>query len=195
MEAVSISDIALWKPEANVILHQALGKLAEETGELQQIVARCLIQGISASDPKTGQINHERLQEEISDVVAAIRWLRSIGFLRVDSPREDRKLAGFRRWERMLEADLSIAAGAIRNRIIALIEARTGIERKTLEAQLDDPMTEMGFSEDHKIDLSADIWVSMQVPINIAIDLKEEATIEDLVNEIEVRVRKLAEAI
>ncbi|WP_181592293.1 hypothetical protein [Rhizobium tropici] len=195
MEAVSISDITLWKPEANVILHQALGKLAEETGELQQIVARCLIQGISASDPKTGQINHERLQEEISDVVAAIRWLRSIGFLRVDSPREDRKLAGFRRWERMLEADLSIAAGAIRNRIFALIEARTRIERKTLEAQLDDPMIEMGFSEDHKIDLSADIWVSMQVPINIAIDLKEDATIEDLIHEVERRVRKLAEAI
>lgn len=189
-----MTSITLWKPETNVVLHQALGKLAEEIGELQQIVGRCLIQGISESDPKSGQPNRERLQEEISDVVAAIRWLRSVGFLRVVSDREDRKLAGFRRWERMLEADISITSGTIRSRVIALIEIRTGIERKILEDQDLEPMIEIGISEDHKIDLSADIWQSMQVPIHVAIDLREDATIEDLVNEIERRVRKLAEA-
>ena len=189
-----MAEITLWKPERDVILHQALGKLAEEIGELQQIVARCLIQGISETDPKSGQPNKERLQEEISDVVAAIRWLRSVGFLRVLSDREQRKFTGFRQWERMLEADIAITSGRVRKTIYALIEERTGIARTKIDDDAQEPMIEIGITEDHKIDLSADVWEAFHVPINIAIDLQDDATVDNLVDAVESRMRKIAEA-
>jgi NTP pyrophosphatase (non-canonical NTP hydrolase) len=104
-------DITLWKPEPDVVLHQALAKLAEELGELTQIVGRCLNQGYSESDPKTGQHNYVRLREEMCDVLAVIGWLAQLrDELDVDgAPRTTRKLDGFLRWQAMLEAD--IAAG------------------------------------------------------------------------------------
>ncbi|MBP2560814.1 uncharacterized protein YihD (DUF1040 family) [Neorhizobium galegae] len=98
-------DITLWKPEPDLILHQALGKLAEEIGELNTIVARILIQGADGRDPKTGKPNAEALQEEITDVLSAATWLQQLGHGAVLTDRANRKLQGYLEWQAMLEAD------------------------------------------------------------------------------------------
>lgn len=101
--------ITLWKPEPDVILHQALGKLAEECAELSQAVARCLIQGYHEEEPVTHKLNRTQLREEVADVKAAMRWLFDV----LDQPfegeseRERRKFDGFKRWQRMLEDDMA----------------------------------------------------------------------------------------
>ncbi|WP_246710521.1 hypothetical protein [Rhizobium leguminosarum] len=100
-----MADITLWKPEPDVLVHQALGKTLEEAGELSAIIARCLIQGIHASEPVSGKPNREALFEEIADIDAAIQWLTEVVGYDIDRARADRKLAGFRRWQQMLEED------------------------------------------------------------------------------------------
>lgn len=72
-----MSGITLWKPEADVIIHQALGKACEEATELASILARCLIQGLDQSEPVTGKPNRQALFEEIADLDAAVQWLRA----------------------------------------------------------------------------------------------------------------------
>jgi hypothetical protein len=105
------SDINPWKPEPDVLIHQALGKAGEEAGELAAILFRCVIQGLDESDPGTGRWNRKALFDEIADVLAATQWLREIVGDELDQSRVDRKLAGFRRWQAMLEADIWKAAG------------------------------------------------------------------------------------
>lgn len=101
--------ITLWKPEPDLILHQALGKLAEECAELSQAVARCLIQGYHEAEPVTHKLNRTQIMEEVADVKAAMRWLFDV----LDKPfegesaRERRKFDGFKSWQAMLEADLA----------------------------------------------------------------------------------------
>lgn len=102
--------ITLWKPESNVLIHQALGKAAEESSELAKIAVRCMIQGIDASDPGSGKSNRHALADEIADAEAAIQWLREIINDEFDGDRADRKLNGFRRWQKMLEDDARGAA-------------------------------------------------------------------------------------
>ena len=99
--------ITLWKPEPDVIIHQALGKACEEATELAGILARCLIQGLDQSEPATGKPNRKALSEEISDLDAAVQWLRELIGDEYDAERADRKLKGFRQWQRMLEADMT----------------------------------------------------------------------------------------
>lgn len=99
--------ISPWKPEPDLLIHQALGKACEEASELANILARCLIQGLNESEPVTGKPNRKSLFEEIADVDAAIQWLRELVNDEYDGDRADRKLNGFRRWQRMLEADMS----------------------------------------------------------------------------------------
>ncbi|WP_222247017.1 hypothetical protein [Rhizobium leguminosarum] len=95
-----------WMPEPNAIVHQALGKLGEEVGELSQIVARCLIQGFTASEPVTLKANRDRIAEEIVDVEAAIQWLKEVTNLGIHEDwveaRRLKKLDGFRRWQAMI---------------------------------------------------------------------------------------------
>ncbi|AID18376.1 hypothetical protein PPF1_63 [Rhizobium phage vB_RleM_PPF1] len=100
-----MSDITLWKPEPDVLLHQGLGKACEEAGELTKILARCLIQGIDGVDPGTGKSNRQALFDEIADIDAAVRWLRELVNDQYDAARADRKLNGFRLWQQMLEED------------------------------------------------------------------------------------------
>ncbi|MGR9441650.1 hypothetical protein [Rhizobium leguminosarum] len=100
-----MGDITLWKPEPDVLIHQALGKALEEAGELAAILARCLIQGINGSEPKSGKPNRESLWEEIADMEASLQWLREVVNDEFDEARADRKLNGFRRWQQMLEED------------------------------------------------------------------------------------------
>lgn len=98
-------EITLWLPETDPVTHQALGKAAEEAGELTQILSRCLIQGLAAKDPKTGQPNVERLAEEMADMDAAISWLFELLDLDTEThnDRADRKLNGFREWQGMIQ--------------------------------------------------------------------------------------------
>ncbi|WP_259667103.1 hypothetical protein [Rhizobium lentis] len=103
-----MSDITLWKPEPDILIHQALGKAGEEAGELATILFRCLIQGLDASEPVTGEPNRRSLFDEIADVLAATQWLRDLIGDEFDQARFDRKLAGFRRWQAMLEEDAGL---------------------------------------------------------------------------------------
>lgn len=98
--------ITLWKPEPDVLIHQALGKACEEANELAGILARCLIQGLDQSEPVSGKPNRQALFEEIADLDAAVQWLRELAGDDYDEERADRKLNGFRRWQRMLEDDM-----------------------------------------------------------------------------------------
>ncbi|MBB4277061.1 hypothetical protein [Rhizobium mongolense] len=98
--------ITLWKPEPDVLIHQALGKACEEANELSGILARCLIQGLNSSEPVTGKPNRQALSDEIADLDAAVQWLRELIGDEYDEARADRKLSGFRRWQRMLEEDM-----------------------------------------------------------------------------------------
>lgn len=103
--------INLWKPEPDVVLHQALGKLAEECAELSQAIARCLIQGFHEEEPVTGKLNRTQLFEEVADVKAAMRWLFDVldEPFKGESDRERRKFDGFKLWQSKLETALSAA--------------------------------------------------------------------------------------
>lgn len=102
MTAPVENQITLWLPEPDLITHQALGKLAEELGEAAQIAARCLIQGLDASDPKSGIPNREALAKELADIHAASFFVADVVGLRIDAARVANKQAGFHRWAGML---------------------------------------------------------------------------------------------
>lgn len=97
--------ITLWLPEPDLVTHQALGKCAEEASELASIVARSMIQGLDACDPKSGKPNRQALAEELADINAASDWL--CDFLDLDvaahNERATRKYRGFVEWQEMLE--------------------------------------------------------------------------------------------
>jgi hypothetical protein len=61
-----------WHPMTDAVDVKHLGKLAEELAECGASVARCIIQGIDETEPVTGKINRQWLQEEMSDVLANI---------------------------------------------------------------------------------------------------------------------------
>ena len=61
-----------WIPMRNPVDVATIGNLQEELGELQAILARCLIQGIHEKEPRTGKVNKDQLQEEIGDVLAGL---------------------------------------------------------------------------------------------------------------------------
>ncbi len=98
-------EITLWLPESDLIRRQVLNKLTEETGELLQIVGRCLAQGVDKADPRTGKPNIEALADEIADVTAAVAWLKEVVTLPLGrDARTARKLHGFREWQQLLDA-------------------------------------------------------------------------------------------
>ncbi|MBP1850539.1 hypothetical protein [Rhizobium halophytocola] len=102
----SVPAITLWLPEPDIVTHQALGKAAEEASELSKIAARCMIQGLDASDPKSGIANRQALADELADMEAVIGWITDL--LKIDiethNARADRKYTGFAEWQKMLEA-------------------------------------------------------------------------------------------
>ena len=61
-----------WTPTTDLLELRRLGKLGEELGEAASVAARCIIQGIDATDPASGKINRERLENELADVQAQI---------------------------------------------------------------------------------------------------------------------------
>jgi hypothetical protein len=100
-----MKNISPWQPTSNKVDLAVLGKLSEELGEAQQIVARCIIQGIWESDPITGETNIEMLEKELADVEACT----GITIERFDldynkmSSRIDVKEAGFRHWHTLIK--------------------------------------------------------------------------------------------
>lgn len=58
-----------WHPMSKPVDLKHLGKLGEELGECSAATARCIIQGIGASEPVTGKGNREWLEDEIADVI------------------------------------------------------------------------------------------------------------------------------
>lgn len=95
-------DITPWMPEPHTVLHQALGKLAEEAAELAKIAVRCTIQGLDEQDPGTGEWNRRALCNELSDVFAVLQWIKTICDVDVFDDRVERKFEGFLRWEEMI---------------------------------------------------------------------------------------------
>lgn len=61
-----------WHPITQPVDLKHLGKLGEEASELSAAVSRCIIQGIDESEPVTGKVNREWLEDEIADVTANI---------------------------------------------------------------------------------------------------------------------------
>lgn len=68
-------NLTAWYVEVDAARLRRLGKTLEELGELQAVVARCIIQGIDEIDPSSGKVNRKRLEEEIADVYAQLSLL------------------------------------------------------------------------------------------------------------------------
>lgn len=64
--------LSKWTPTTNLMMLRRMGKLSEELGELQAVVARCIIQGIDEVDPGSGKVNRQRLEDEMADVYAQL---------------------------------------------------------------------------------------------------------------------------
>lgn len=132
-----MSIINAWKPEEDVVLHQALGKLAEECSELAKIATRCVIQGYAEADPATEKLNRTQLMEEVADVRAAMRWLFDVLDipLKGESQREARKFDGFKRWEAMLRASAPQSCLSVEEEIHRAASS-AGLESDALETHL-----------------------------------------------------------
>jgi NTP pyrophosphatase (non-canonical NTP hydrolase) len=65
-----------WHPMSDPVDLKHMGKLCEETGELTQVVARCIIQGIDTCDPVTQKLNRDWIEDEVADVLANIELVR-----------------------------------------------------------------------------------------------------------------------
>lgn len=80
--------------------HNGLAKLAEELGELQQVVGKILAYGMNEHPDGKGALN-KRFEEEAGDVLAAIRFV-SLVHDEIDistvMKRMDDKLALFMKW-------------------------------------------------------------------------------------------------
>lgn len=82
-----------------------LGKTVEEMGELIAVLGRCIIQGVDAADPVTGEPNISRLEKETADVLTQLG--RNINHLKLNAlgihQRIEEKDAQMDEWEEMLK--------------------------------------------------------------------------------------------
>lgn len=94
-----------WIPITDLQTLAALGKLAEECGELSAIIARCVIQGLNGVNPETGEINDDDLQKEIADVRGLSQLvIRQFGFDDAFiAERAEKKYQMKREWLEMLK--------------------------------------------------------------------------------------------
>lgn len=99
-DADKLCDANPWHPMTNSVDLKHLGKLAEELGEAQAAVARCLIQGIEEKEPVTEKINREWLEDELADVAANIALVSD--HFKLDrvrmTARAERKKIHLRQW-------------------------------------------------------------------------------------------------
>ena len=59
-----MSKLQKWVPTTNLMNLRRLGKTGEEVNELGAICARCIIQGLDGIDPKTGEMNLDKLADD-----------------------------------------------------------------------------------------------------------------------------------
>lgn len=97
--------ISPWVPIADPCDLKHLGKLSEELGEAIAAISRCIIQGVHETEPVTGKLNKEWLEDELADVMAGI--ILAEKRFHLDTPRMNarihRKVEGLRRWHNQLE--------------------------------------------------------------------------------------------
>lgn len=93
-----------WHPISDAVQLKTLGKLAEELGEAQAAVARCIIQGVNEAHPETGMLNRLWLENELADVLANISLV--IDHFTLNGPRMDQralhKMVRLREWHRQV---------------------------------------------------------------------------------------------
>lgn len=65
--------VSEWQPTTSKVDLAYLGKLGEELSECATAVFRCIIQGINESEPTTGKLNREWLEDELADVQSLFR--------------------------------------------------------------------------------------------------------------------------
>lgn len=96
-----------WTPTTDLLMLRRMGKLIEELGELSNVAARCIIQGIDETDPGTGKVNRLRLEHEIADVMAQCRvTIEALGLdMGAISLRSAQKRAQMQEWEALFEDD------------------------------------------------------------------------------------------
>ena len=96
-----------WTPTTNLAKLRRFGKLGEELSECGAVASRCIIQGIDEIDPGSGKTNHQRLIEEMADVIAQINC--TVDMLNIDprviAARVDKKEAQMREWESMFQSE------------------------------------------------------------------------------------------
>ena len=94
-----------WVPITRPIDLKHLGKLCEELGEAVSAIARCLIQGIDESEPVTGKVNREWLEDELADVEANLSLVcHHFGLDRNRMrDRTRQKITHLTKWHSMLE--------------------------------------------------------------------------------------------
>jgi hypothetical protein len=106
-DAPSRPKLSKWIPTTDLMTLRRMGKLAEELGELQAVVARCVIQGIDEVDPGSHKVNRQRLLDELSDVQAQIG--RTLLAFDLDQEYLQRRVAEKMRqmneWEAMFQED------------------------------------------------------------------------------------------
>lgn len=97
-----------WHHTTNSTEIRRFGKLLEECGELVNVAARCIIQGIDEIDPGTGRVNRARLEDELADVSAQV--VATVDMLDLDfeqiQARAFTKLDLMREWEAMYDGDV-----------------------------------------------------------------------------------------
>ena len=96
-----------WYVEIDSQRLRRFGKTLEELGELQAVVARCIIQGIDEVDPSSQKTNRLRLEEEIADVYAQLFLLEERFNLDTEfiAERMMHKTDQMYEWDRLVEED------------------------------------------------------------------------------------------
>jgi hypothetical protein len=97
-------DPAPWVPMSNPKDIKVTGKALEELGEAVAALARCLIQGIDATEPSSGKPNKEWAQDELADVNATSYLLAEHFELDKDAimKRRGRKIDHLKKWFEMM---------------------------------------------------------------------------------------------
>lgn len=92
-----------WHPMTDSIDLKHMGKLAEESGELATVAARCIIQGIDEQVPGENKTNKRWLEEEAADVLANISLVVKHFRLNVEFiyERADMKMDRLEQWHAM----------------------------------------------------------------------------------------------
>ena len=96
-----------WYVEIDSQRLRRFGKTLEELGELQAVVARCIIQGIDEVDPSSQKTNRLRLEEEIADAYAQLFILEERFNLDTEfiAGRMMHKTDQMYEWDRLVEED------------------------------------------------------------------------------------------